>query len=113
MHPAAPGVPAGFSAAKMPAASSAALGAEHELMGGKAGSLVGLEHVVGPAILRRQFEVRIQNASRIVYELELRRGRTGARAGNIARAIHLAAVKHAEERRMCVAEVVAISERDR
>src|SRR5215467_16117086 len=82
-------------------------------MGGKAGSLIGLEHVVGPAILRREFEVRIQNASRIVYELELRRGRTGARAGNIARAIHLAAVKHAEERRMCVAEVVAISERDR
>jgi hypothetical protein len=47
-------------------------------MGGKAGSLIGLEHVVGPAVLRREFEVRIQNASRIVYELELRSGWTGA-----------------------------------
>jgi hypothetical protein len=81
-------------------------------VGGKAGSLISLEHVVGPAVLRREFEVRIQNASRIVYELELRSGRTGAGAWNIARAIHMAAVIHAEERSMCVAEVVGISQRD-
>src|SRR5215467_5956511 len=80
--------------------------AKNELMGGKAGSLIGLEHVVGEAILRREFEVRIQKASRIVYELELRSDWTGAGAGDIARAIHLAAVKHAEERSMCVAEVI-------
>src|SRR6516162_4964938 len=82
-------------------------------MSGKAGSLIGLEHVVGPAILRREFEVRVQNASRIVYELELRRGWTGAGAVNIARAIHPAAVIHADERSMCVTEVVGISQRDR
>ena len=78
-------------------------------MSGKAGSLIGLEHVVGPAILRREFEVRIQNASRIVHELELRSGWTGAGTVNIARAIHPAAVIHTEERSMCVAEVVSIS----
>src|SRR5258708_30750803 len=87
--------------------------AKNELMGGKAGSLIGLEHVVGEAILRREFEVRFQNASRIVYELELRSGWTGAGAENIARAIHLAAVIHLEERSMCVAEVIGISQRDR
>src|SRR6516165_11350174 len=87
--------------------------AKNKLMGGKAGSLIGLKHVVGPAVLRREFEVRIQNASRIVYELELRSGWTGARAVNIARAIHPAAIIHAEERSMCVAEVVGISQRDR
>jgi len=80
---------------------------------GKAGSLISLEHVVGPAVLRREFEVRIQNASRIVYELELRSGWTGAGAVNITRAVHPAAVIHAEERSMCVAKVVGISQRDR
>src|SRR5215470_19652481 len=55
--------------------------AKNELVGRKAGSLIGLEHIVGPAILRCEFEVRIQNASRIVYELELRSGWTGAGAG--------------------------------
>src|SRR5215467_14056027 len=87
--------------------------AKNELMGGKAGSLIGLEHVVGPAILRREFEVRIQNASRIVHELELRSGWTGAGTVNIARAIHPAAVIHTEERSMRVAEVVGISQQDR
>src|ERR1700745_869150 len=82
-------------------------------MSGKAGSLIGLEHVVGPAVLRREFEVRIQNTSRIVYELELRSGWTGAGALNAARAVHPAAVIHAEERSMCVAEVVGICTRDR
>src|ERR1700751_4231721 len=49
--------------------------AKNELIGRKAGALIGWEHIVGPAILRREFEVRIQNACRIVPELELRRGR--------------------------------------
>src|SRR5258708_20469938 len=87
--------------------------AKNELMGGKAGSLIGLEHVVGEAILRREFEVRIQNASRIVYELELRRGWTGAGAENITRAIHLAAVIHLEERSMCMAWCIVISQQNR
>src|SRR6516165_8257102 len=87
--------------------------AKNELVSGKAGSLISLEHVVGPAVLRREFEVRIQNASRIVYELELRSGWTGAGAVNITRAVHPAAVIHAEERSMCVAKVVGISQRDR
>jgi len=69
-------------------------------MGGKAGSLIGLKHIVGPAVLRHEFKVRIQNASRIVYKLELRSGWTGAGARNIARAIHPATVIHAEERSM-------------
>src|ERR1700752_3177821 len=87
--------------------------AKNELVSGKAGSLISLEHVVGPAVLHREFEVRIQNTSRIVYELELRSGWTGAGALNIARAVHPAAVIHPEERSMCVAEVVGISQRDR
>src|SRR6516165_4485747 len=82
-------------------------------MSGKAGSLIGLEHIVGPTILRREFEVRIQNASRIVHELELRSGWTGAGAGNIARAIHPAAGIHTEERSVCMTEVVGISQWDR
>src|SRR6516164_893719 len=86
---------------------------KNELVGGKAGSLISLEHVVGPAVLRRKFKVRIQNASRIVYELELWSGWASARARNIARAIHPAAVIHAEERSMCVTEVIGISQRDR
>jgi len=88
--------------------------AKNELVGGKAGSLISLEHVVGPAELRREFEVRIQNASRIVYELKLRSGWTdAAEAVNIARPIHPAAVIHAEERNMIVDEVVGISQRNR
>src|SRR5262249_16211906 len=86
---------------------------KNELMGGKAGSLIGLKHIVGPAVLRHEFKVRIQNASRIVYKLELWSGWTGAGARNIARAIHPAAIIQAEERSMCVAEVVGISQRDR
>jgi len=87
--------------------------AKNELVGGKAGALISLEHVVGPAVLRRKFKVRIQNASRIVYELELRSGWTSAGARNIARAIHPAAVIHAKERSMCVTEVIGISQRNR
>src|SRR5260370_32966532 len=42
--------------------------AEDELVGWEARSLIGLEHVVGPAVGLRQREVGIQNARGVVHE---------------------------------------------
>jgi len=117
MHPAGPvpnWVVSGEDASSIVGGTGRRSPAKNKLVGGKAGSLICLEHVVCPAVLRREFEVRVQNASRIVYELKLRSGWTdAAEAVNIARAIHQAAVIHAEERNMKVDEVVGISQRNR
>ena len=56
-------------------------------MGRKARSLVGLEHVVRPAVLRRQLQIRYQGAVRVVDLAPLLVPRTGFAAGA---AVHLA-----------------------
>src|ERR1700675_909031 len=90
-------------------------------MRGETWSLIGLKHIVGPAVLGGEDEIRVQNASRIVNKLELRvRRATGAflrSASNAGSTVHLAGwrvaddnVAHSIERRVHVAQIVRISQ---
>jgi hypothetical protein len=45
--------------------------AEDELVGGKAGPLIGLKHVVCPAILHGYIKIRIQDPGGIIHITEL------------------------------------------
>src|SRR5215468_4307423 len=58
---------------------------ENKLMCWKAWPLIGLKHIVRPAVLGGQFEIRIQYARRIIHILELgiRGTSRGAVAGDI------------------------------
>src|SRR5579862_4432320 len=83
-------------------------------MSRKAGPLVGLKHVVRPAVLRGEIKVRLQNTAGIGDEFELRLGRANTGARDITGSIHLASssggagVAHLDESRMGVAQIVLV-----
>src|SRR5580700_5733111 len=87
-------------------------------MGRKTRPLVGLEHIVRPAVLSRHGEVRGDDVLGIVdvSELKLRPG-AGACASDVAGTVHLAnsfriRVAHRRESLMGVAQIVLVRKRD-
>ena len=88
-------------------------------MGRKAGTLIGLEHIIGPPILCRQLEVRGNRVVRIGHVSKLRLRRAGARALYIARTIHLTCAGYGvlialrNESRMRMTEIVLVGQRHR
>src|ERR1700730_13858408 len=87
--------------------------------------LIGLKHIVCPAVLGRESEIGVQNPSRIVYKLELRVCRaSGAPRGSAADSgstAHPACcwrvagdnVAHQVERLVRVTQIVSVGQRNR
>src|ERR1700737_2920069 len=86
--------------------------------------LIGLKHIVCPAVLGRESEIGIQNPSRIVYKLELRvcraSGATRGTATDAGSTVHPASwrvagdnVAHQVERIVRVTQIVSVGQRNR
>ena len=82
------------------------------------GTLIGLEHIIRPAVLRRHRKIRVQDAGPVIDESKLRLLGTAAGAGNLARSIHTAharsrvGVAHLDKRGVRVAQIVPIRQSD-
>ena len=87
-------------------------------MGGKTGALIGLEHIVCPAVRGCECQVRIQDLVRIAYIVVRGPFRASAGARVVGAAVHPAGsslrveVAHVGEAKVCVIGIVNIIERD-